>query len=96
MGWSCSLDADNTLRAISDICVKETGSQNTFNYKGSVYMFETGREQTDGAITGTITRLIENGTDEHGHKRYSGYRAGSFKILPDGSIKQFLRFKKVV
>ena len=37
-----------------------------------------------------------DGTDEHGHKRYSGYRAGSFKILPDGSIKQFLRFKKVV
>ncbi len=94
MGWSATMEACNTLDRITKICIAETGAQNTFVYKGNLYMWETGREQDDGSITGSIIKLIDNGIDEQGYKRYSGYEAGSLKINADGSIERFLRFKR--
>lgn len=94
MSYSCADLAYRRINAITDICVKETGSQNTFSYKQNKYMFETGREQEDGAIVGSITKIIENGIDTQGYTKYIGYKAGTFRIEANGTITRFLRFKK--
>ena len=96
MSYSCTEFAFKTINTINNICIKETGSQNTFSYKQNQYMFEYGREQEDGSIVGSITKLIENGRDAEGYTKYTGYRTGTFKIKADGSIARFLRFKKEV
>jgi len=87
MGYSCTQLADNTLRDITAICIKETNAQNTFKFNNSVYMWEIGKEQQDGSITGSIFKFLnEKQIIKH----------SSFKINSNGDIKTFLRFKKEV
>jgi hypothetical protein len=45
-----------------------------------------GREQRDGAITGSVYLLIDN-SDIAG--QYLAYNKGSFRIDPDGAVKRY-------
>ena len=77
MGWSCRQDAMETLEAWGNFCVNQMGSQNTYEYRGSKYFFDTSRkEHTDGAITGSVFKM----TGELCRK------CGSFRIEGNGTV----------
>lgn len=77
MGWSCSREASLTLEAIQQFCLSQTGQQNVFRTDKCEYFFETSkREHSDGAITGSIWKVVGMGT----------HRTGSFKIEGNGII----------
>jgi hypothetical protein len=79
LGYSCTVKASLVLKAILKAITIPGGSSNTW-YKGDVeFMFEQGRENSDGAITGQVSRIVE----EHCHK------AGSARIEPDGHVTRF-------
>lgn len=80
MGWSCNQDAAFTMDAMSALCIEQTGSSNKFRANGNEYFFETGREQRDGAICGTIYRYLPDGT----HVR----KSGGFRIEGNGKISR--------
>lgn len=75
MGYSAAAAAFDTLNTFDNHGTDRSG--NVWEYNGSRYFFERGRENSDGAITGTIFRFV--GTD-------SAVRVGSFRINPDGTI----------
>lgn len=82
MGYSCTVKAMRVLDAITRFCVQSTGSSNAWRSSDTNEGFfnEVGREQRDGAITGTVFRSI---SETHA-RRY-----GSFRITPDGKIARF-------
>lgn len=76
MGYSCTAIASLTHDALMEI-VRDSESSNS--YRG--YFTEQGRENSGGAITGTVWKFV----DEN-HVR----RAGSYKIDAEGKIIRFL------
>jgi len=82
MGYSCTVKADLTLDGIRKLVCNEI--QNEFEIDGEKYFSEIGRENDDGAITGTIWNIIKEGAWKGRCKK-----AGSFRIEPDGKIKRF-------
>jgi hypothetical protein len=86
MSYSCRLDADTTYREWLDYCHSITGVSNTYLYKGQRYNLQLGREQHDGAITGSVYLLIDN-PDIEG--QYLAYKKGTFRIEPNGIATRF-------
>lgn len=87
MGWSCARRAAYRLDAITNACVKETGSQNVYLDGGRRFMWETSRrEHVDGAITGTIYALDDNGYIQ---------KRSSFRIDGDGKMRGPRRLRNV-
>ena len=84
MGWSCTQEADNTLRKIQTLYM---GNSNYWMYKGKNFFFEIGREQEDGSITGSVFQDISSDTCK---------KVGSIKIDPDGKIIRFPHINKRV
>lgn len=82
MGWSCTRMAGDRLRAISNACIAQTGSQNVFKVGEDTYFFETGRERPDGAITGQVWKNLP----EEPGKPQMAKKSCSFRIEPDGSM----------
>lgn len=85
MGWSCTAKAGWVLDTWTDACVKSTDSSNVWETNKGRYMFETGREQHDGAIVGQVYRFVD---------RSRAIRSGSFRIEPDGTITRAPKFLK--
>src|SRR5262245_1471890 len=85
MGYSCTQDAQSSLAVISKFYAT-AGNSNILTIKGRLYFFERGREQADGAITGTLMLDLENGYCQ---------KAGNVRIAPDGSIVRFPVMSKV-
>lgn len=86
MGWSCASKTAFRLDAISAACVAQTGQSNVFIMNGTRFFFETShREHSDGAITGTIHRFINE---------TQCLKAGSFRIEGDGTMKRGPAFMK--
>ncbi len=81
MGYSCTQDADSMLGVIRKAYGDSSKGSNTLVLQGTEYFYERGREQDDGAITGTLMRVSLSGD--------YAYREGSFKIAPDGTILRF-------
>jgi hypothetical protein len=84
MGWSATQAACATMDRLTARCIAQTASQNMFKLDGNSYFWETGREQDDGAITGTITKLIGDIRAES----CACARAGTFRIEPNGQISR--------
>lgn len=84
MGYSCTRDASNMLGVIGRMFATNQ-NPNILTIKGREYFFERGREQADGAITGTL--MLDT---QDGHCR----KAGSVRIEPDGSISKFPALSK--
>lgn len=79
MGYSCTAKAGKVFDAINNVSYAKTGLNNGLPGGG---LYEIGREQTDGAITGVV------------YKPYPGkpgyvIKAGSFRIEPNGHIARF-------
>ncbi len=83
MGWSAATEAVQTMEAWTNACVRATHVQNAFPFDGQEFMWEHGREQTDGAIVGSVFRLP------------SGTRCGTFRIEPDGSVTRWPKVLRV-
>lgn len=113
MGYSCRADASDALARIATAaknsmrcphnvwgcaCLENAGSNAVVNAKGHVVgFFERGRENADGAITGTVMRYV-SGLEENSKGdlvRY-GRRAGSFRISPDGEVERFPLMAKAI
>ena len=80
MGWSCTLAADNSMRAIQDTLSSKSNFWN--DDKGQEFFLEIGREQESGAITGTVF-------DE------KGYKKGGLRIEPNGYITRWPHLPKI-
>jgi len=78
MGWSCCRRAAWVMDAWKDACIAQKGTQNTFQVGEKKYFWEIGRENHDGAITGTIWKFLPDGV----HVR----RSGTFRIEGDGEV----------
>lgn len=78
MGWSCTYQAGMALELIKDNLLSRSNSWIGDN--GNEYFFEIGRENNDGAITGSIFEIYDG-------KHIK--RVGGFRIEPDGKIKRF-------
>ena len=85
MGYSCTRDAANTLGVIGKFYATN-GNPNVLTIGKDQYFFERGREQADGAITGTLMVMLPNDYCR---------KVGSVRIEPDGTISKFPRMPKV-
>ena len=85
MGYSCNtismLVYDEMIVQLQGASSEEQGSQNEWNVQGVRYFAEIGREQRDGAVTGTIWRFMADGVHVH--------KAGSFRINPGGTVARW-------
>lgn len=79
MGYSCTRDASNMLGVIGRMLATD-GNPNVLTIRGKQYFFERGREQEDGAITGSLMAMLPN---EYCRK------VGTVRINPDGTIARF-------
>jgi hypothetical protein len=65
---------------------------NTYTVKGVSYFFEVSRtEHLDGAITGSIMRMIPAAP---GDTRTFAQRSGNFRIEPEGKVSRGPAFLK--
>ena len=94
MGYSCTKNADDILKNINDILQSKyhnklpktkNGQVNDFSVPNG--FFEIGKENYDGAITGTVWKFQKD-TSEISKNSYIK-KAGSFRINPNGFIKRF-------
>lgn len=83
MGYSCRQDADMTYQSWLDICKETTGMGNVYTDGVAEYLLELGREQRDGAMTGTVSLI------EYKNEQMLAYPCGSFRIEPDGTVKRY-------
>jgi hypothetical protein len=77
MGYSCTVDASNMLGVINKMCGLKDG---WLHINGKKFFFERGRENADGAVTGTL--MMDLGND------YCR-KAGNVRINADGTIARF-------
>jgi hypothetical protein len=80
VSYSCTARASDTEQAWAQACYKQTGQSNAYEVAGQRYFYDTGREQRDGAITGTVYRVFVNGTCA---------KSGSFRIESDGTVSRY-------
>jgi hypothetical protein len=85
MGYSCNAMAgmvyDAMIAQLQAASEREHDSQNVWDHKGVDHFAEIGREQSDGAVTGTVWRFLPDGQ----HVR----RIGSFRINPGGKVSRW-------
>ena len=82
MGYSCTAIARFVEEAMLNR-FRHENSGNVFSVDGgkTTYFVETGREQPDGAITGTVFKMLPNGY---------AHRAGGYRIEPEGKITRWV------
>ena len=94
MSYSCTKNADDVLKNINDILQSKYRNKLPKTKNGQVIdfaipngFFEIGKENYDGAITGTVWKFQKD-TSEISENSYIK-KAGSFRINPNGFIKRF-------
>jgi len=94
MSYSCTTKAMESFDQLI-IQLKSAGQKietnNGWEKKGIFYFHEIGREQKDGAITGTIYKHIIGSLSVNNFCR----KTGTFRIEPDGKITRFPTSTKV-
>ncbi len=81
MGWSCNAAAAIALDQVTQMCIKSTGSSNTWEHGRNKYFYEPSRvEHDDGAITGSVFKFLDDGRCR---------KVGSFRINGDGVVERF-------
>lgn len=90
MGYSCSAKASLTMDAMLAILTtagpvftpnSSLSMSNTWKVDETEYFFERGRENEDGAITGSLYRNAPDGK--------TCRKMGSVRVSPDGTIARF-------
>ena len=92
MGWSCTQAAGRVMEYWTKTCIANSGKQNEWKEKNNIYFWEIGRENRDGAITGTIVKVFNMRPDGSSQCRV----CGSFRINPDGTIKRAPTFLRMI
>ena len=88
MGYSCTKDAGDMLGFIRhQFSDGKTSNGLVIRQHGDVrlYFYEVGKEQADGAVTGTLFQSID---ETHARK------VGSFRINANGTIARFPRIRR--
>ena len=86
MGYSCTADADLTMREIME--ASGDNSSNSWTHEnGFRYFSQIGRENADGAITGSVLKILKNGDCK---------RSGGFRIDSYGSVIRFPGLNKAM
>lgn len=80
MGYSCTQDASLALGNLWHFYFVEGNGGNVVTIRGKQYFYEHGREQGDGAVTGTVLMML--GGDY-------ARKVGTFRIEPDGTVSRF-------
>ena len=78
MGWGCTQEAGRTMDAFKRVVCVEM--QNVWANNGDYFFWDSGREQTDGAITGTVYKMLSDNRCR---------RLGGVRIEPDGTITRW-------
>jgi len=93
MSYSCSKKAGDTLENINNVLQSEYSNQLPTTKSGDIIdftvpngFFEVGKENYDGAITGTVWKF--QGTFDNIGK-FNCKKLGSFRIEPTGFITRF-------
>lgn len=81
MGYSCTVKADKTFQmTINTANGKNTweyNGGNTWEVSGQKFFFERGRENADGAVTGSVYKFVGETTCQ---------KYGSVKISAEGKV----------
>lgn len=90
MGYSCSAIAGMAAEKLESMLNESNpppdGASNSWRAAdGRLYFFERGRENTDGAVTGSIYRM-EPDLNAGVPGRFFAHKVGSARIDPDGKI----------
>src|ERR1700733_5435331 len=85
MGYSCTKDAANMLGVIGRMFATD-GNPNILTIGKDQYFFERGKEQEDGAITGSLFVCLP---DDFARK------VGNVRIEPDGTLTRFPHLRMV-
>ncbi len=80
MGYSCTQAADDRLTVL--MAYSGTASSNTWKCGDTVFFYEVGDEQPDGAMVGTVYEIAK---DPEG----TAINHGPFRIDPDGAVVRF-------
>jgi hypothetical protein len=90
MGYSCTAIAGMAARRLEKMLNEAgpppNGSSNTWRAAdGMLYFFERGREQADGAVTGSVYRMVgPMAGDDPG--TFRARKIGSVRVAPNGQI----------
>lgn len=80
MGYSATSEAFKALEEVTKFCVENTGELNTWKHNDRYFFYEVGRENADGAITGSIVEMTPKQTVRG---------KSSFRIEPNGDVTRF-------
>ena len=102
MGWSCRKDASDALVKWQAACRASTGSSNTWAERGEAYFYDISHtEHRDGAITGTIQKIVDGATylaklkaDPRSNDSFFARSVGTFRIEGNGTITRGPAFLK--
>lgn len=93
MGWSCSAAADDVMNAWTRACAAQTGFANAFEIDGDRYYWEPShKEHDDGAITGSIVKVLSTSPDGSSRCR----AIAPFRIDGDGTVVRAPTFLRAV
>jgi len=85
MGYSCNTVSmmvyDEMIVQLQGASSKEHTSQNTWDHNGLDHFAEIGREQRDGAVTGSVWAMLPDGARCR--------KVGSFRINPGGKVARW-------
>lgn len=85
MGYSATVLALDEVKRWDAFCIAQTGSQNVYLSAGDAYFYEVGRENSDGAVTGSVWRFL----GRFDAPSSTCQRAGTFRVNPDGSVARW-------
>ena len=77
MGYSCTAAANDVIKKWVEACVASTGCSNTWREGSKEFFFEVDREQSDGAVTGSVYKTVDEDRCQ---------RSGTFRVDPDGAV----------
>jgi len=80
MGWSARKDALDAFDALLTWVGRDDLPTNVWENEKGKFFAETGKENADGAVTGTVWRFVDENR---------AVKAGSFRIEPNGVVTRF-------
>jgi hypothetical protein len=90
MGYSCRRSAQLCVDEIEKRIIPATGPSNTWMYKGNTYFWERGREQDDGAITGTVWLIYDKPGSPIGENSTKlCHRSGTIRVEGHGKLTRW-------
>jgi hypothetical protein len=84
------MDANATIEAVKKFCQSSSGDPQIWSGNKATYHWNIGKVTSQGIVNGVVRKLA--GIDVSGKQIWAV--AGSFKIMPDGTIARFTGLSK--